>query len=122
MLLREELGHRASQHRFAGARLADHDDVSTLLSRLTNDDRGGLLANHLIDQFLRNRNLFGRDDVDVLHPMLDRCLADRILVLGDAKGDPVFPRLKRVDRLRLIAHAASPREYACHLHLLEGAS
>ena len=115
-LTRQELGHGASQHRLACPRLADHDDVSSLLRGLPDHYRGSLLSDYLVNELVGNRHVRRRVDVDSVDPLLDGGLAYRVLVLRGPEGRAVFPRFQGIllgllSALRLLGilrHSAPP--------------
>src|SRR6266700_1131670 len=59
---REEFGHRAGEHRLAGARITDQHDVPLLLRSLPDDLDGPHLPDHLVDEPLRGLDLGDRNE------------------------------------------------------------
>ncbi len=67
----EKFRHGAGQHGFARAWVTDHQHVTALFCRLTDDDGAGFLADDLIDQAVGNGDLLGGGHAKFADPRFD---------------------------------------------------
>src|SRR6266540_2564786 len=69
---REELGHRAGEHRLARARIADEHHMPLLLRGLPDDLDGPLLADHLVHEPIRDLDLGRASEIHLGNPRIYR--------------------------------------------------